>query len=56
MENPATWDRATRVVADALAHADRAQAEGYVGLSTAGQIVHALREAGLLRDKDETSA
>lgn len=51
MENPATWGKAERVVADAMEAADEAYRTGYVGLSTVRQITDALREAGLLKEE-----
>lgn len=51
MENPATWGEAERVIHDALAECERADAEGRVGASRPAKIARALREAGLLAEE-----
>jgi hypothetical protein len=54
MENPATWGRAERVISDAYEDWWKGHSRGRVGLSLARQIADALRNAGLLRDEEET--
>lgn len=48
MENPAAWDRATRVISNALTEADLKHEAGYIGFSRAMQIRNALWAEGLL--------
>lgn len=48
MENPATWNEATKVISEALGKAATAKDEGVVGLSTARIIHDALQASGLL--------
>jgi hypothetical protein len=52
MENPATWNRATRVIADALVTAEKHQFD--FGFSTARWVYEALEKEGLLiRDAEK---
>lgn len=51
VENPATWGRAERVVAEAMRQADEGHEQGLVGLSTIRQITDALRAADLLKEE-----
>jgi hypothetical protein len=52
-ENPTTWNRATRVIADALAQAEKYKDD--FGYSPARQIHDALEEEGLLVHEEEKS-
>jgi hypothetical protein len=51
MENPAHWDEPTKVVSQALNTSHKRQEQMILGLSTAGQIVAALRDAGFCLEK-----
>lgn len=53
MESPITWNRATHVISDALAEADRQRNEGIFGHSPARIIHDALEKEGLLAPKVE---
>lgn len=48
MENPATWNRAERIVHEALREFSSSAKAGVIGLSLTRQITDALRKAGLL--------
>jgi hypothetical protein len=50
-ENPATWNRATKVIANALAQAKKHQFD--FGYSTARQVHDALEKEGLLVREEE---
>lgn len=52
MENPATWDEATRVVWDALDEADREDPE-VCGISTPLRITDALKASGFCLEKHD---
>lgn len=51
VENPATWTKATHVISDALAEAQRQQAEKVFGLSSARIVEDALIAAGLIASR-----
>lgn len=56
MENPATWGKAEKIVAEAIAKHHELLAKHYCGLSEVRMITDALRAACLLKEEtDEES-
>jgi hypothetical protein len=51
MENPDTWGKAEKVIAEAVREAAVAHQHGIIGWSQPKRIAEALRQAGLLKEE-----